>query len=113
MNKHIESYHFWVGKFYSEEVFTDFVTENNDYYILQDENNDNDIALSKFIQSQGETWIDHDFMESGFQHPEKTLKEQFGFYSFADKWLDKLTNKCQQLALTDINVLIFVKFCYD
>ncbi len=109
MNKYKESYHFWVGKFHSEKVFTDFIAENADYYILQDEDNDNEIALSKFIQSQGETWIDHDFMESGFEPPQKTLKEQFGFYSFADKWIDKLEKKCQQLALIDINVLIFVK----
>lgn len=97
--------HFWIGKFESEDIFGDFVGEDESRYELEDYD---DIPISKFATSQGEIWIDHDFMESGFEEPNKDVKIQFKKYSYAYNWGEELERRCSKLPETGYNALIFI-----
>jgi len=96
--------HFWVGRFNDDDLFFDFFGEDERIY----ESGNEDLPLSKFIASQGETWIDHDFMESGFESPGDDLKKQFANYSYADTWGMELEKRCAAMNLKDINALVML-----
>lgn len=98
--------HFWIGKFESKELFFDFIKEDQSRYELEDYD---DVPISKFAKSQGEIFIDHDFMESGFEELTKDIKIQFEKYSYAYSWRKELELKCSKLAETKNNTLIFIK----
>ena len=100
-----EKSHFWVGKFESEALYFDFVAEDDSRYELEDYD---DIPVSKFAASQGEVWIDHDFMESGFEPNQVSLKKQFAPYSYAYDWGAELEKRCANLKLEGANTLIFL-----
>jgi len=82
-NMGIVKSHFWIGQFESEELYNEFIRED---YSLCDSEDYDDTPISKFAESQGETWIDHDFLESGFEPHQVNIKEQFGGYSYAEEW---------------------------
>jgi len=100
-----EKSHFWIGKFDSEDLYFDFVGEDNSRYELD---NYDDIPVSKFAKSQGEIWIDHDFMESGFEEPNKDIKIQFNKYSYSFNWGKELEKRCLKLTESENNTLIFI-----
>lgn len=100
-----EKSHFWIGKFESENLYFDFVGEDNSRYELEDYD---DVPISKFAKSQGEIWIDHDFMESGFEKPNNDIKTQFGKYSYAYNWGKELEKRCLKLTESENNTLIFI-----
>ncbi|WP_394747432.1 immunity 22 family protein [Spongiimicrobium salis] len=100
-----EKSHFWVGRFTSEELYFDFVGEDHSRYELEDYD---DVPISKFAASQGEVWIDHDFMESGFEEPQAHIKEQFGHYSYAKNWGTELEQQCAGRIPKNSNVLVFL-----
>ncbi|GAA4111452.1 hypothetical protein GCM10022393_09160 [Aquimarina addita] len=98
-----EKSHFWIGKFNSEKSYFDFVGEDKGRYELEDYD---DVPISKFAESQEEIWIDHDFMESGFEEPIGDLKKQFEKYSYSYHWGNELEKRCA--GLSEYNALIFV-----
>ncbi len=74
----IFEFHYWLGRFETKEVFDDFMKET---YSAEPE--DDDKPISKFVGSQGERFVDHDFMEAYFQPPSeevpiKVYKDYFG-----------------------------------
>jgi len=97
--------HFWLGKFKSEEEYFDFVGEDESYYEDED---DEGKYISEFAKSQGENFLDHDFIESGFENEAISLEEKFSKYSYADQWIAEVKNRLNNQNLEDINTLIFI-----
>lgn len=93
---------FWAGRFENENVFNAFFKE------IYSDNDDE--PISKFAKSQGETWIDHDFLEIGYEENEKSINEKFRYYSYAEKWLDIFELRLKKKKLRDINALIMVNY---
>src|SRR4029079_6936629 len=52
--------HFWVGHFYSGDLFGNYLEEN-------EEADAESIPLNKFCRDQKEMWIDHDCMEMSME----------------------------------------------
>lgn len=100
-----EKSHFWVGKFDTESIYFDFVGEDDSRYKLEDYD---DVPVSKFAESQGEIWIDHDFMESGFEEPNADIKVQFNKYSYSNFWGEEFEKRCSKLGESAHNVLVFI-----
>ena len=93
--------HFFLGRFPSERSLAKFLEE--DYSI-----EDDDTPISPFYGSQGETFCDHDSMESGFREGESTLKEFFEPYSYAEYWAEELASRASKEGLDDANALLFI-----
>jgi hypothetical protein len=101
-----ETLDFWVGNFNSEEVFYGFVEEDEDFYL---EEESDETYISKFAESQDTIWLDHDFVEYGFEDGNRTIYEKFSEYSFAEQWLPILVNRLNEIDLKfDINSIIFL-----
>lgn len=97
---------FWVGNFNSEDDFYQFVEENEEFYT---EEESDDTYISKFAESQETVWLDHDFVEYGFEGGNRTIYEKFAAYSFAEQWLPILINRINEINIDfDINSLIFL-----
>ncbi|MBW7676567.1 immunity 22 family protein [Chryseobacterium chendengshani] len=97
---------FWVGNFNSEEEFDQFIEEDENYYLNEE---DDDNYISKFAESQDTVWFDNDLAEYGFENLSKNIYENFSEYSFADQWLPELVKKINELELKfEINSLLFV-----
>ncbi|WP_299178982.1 immunity 22 family protein [uncultured Chryseobacterium sp.] len=97
---------FWVGNFNSEDDFYQFVEENEEFYTEEESDN---TYISKFAESQETVWLDHDFVEYGFEGGNRTIYEKFAAYSFAEQWLPILINRINEINIDfDINSLIFL-----
>ena len=96
-----ETSHFFLGRFRSKSQFAKFLKE--DY-----SKDDDDTPLSPFYGSQGQTFCDHDFLEHGFRETERTLKEFFAPYSYAEHWAGELAKRADDAGLQDANSLIFI-----
>ncbi|MFK7970519.1 MAG: immunity 22 family protein [Bacteroidia bacterium] len=96
---------FWVGRFVNENIFHDFFEE-----VFTD--NDDD-PISRFAESQNEIWIDHDFMEIGFEEINNSIADRFKNYSYADKWIEPFEKKLNEKDLTNVNVIIMVSYDND
>jgi len=92
--------HFFLGSFASERALLDFIEE--DYFV------DDHEPISQFCGSQGETFIDHDVMETGFRVSQPTLSTFFETYSYATQWSDELALRAAGMKLADANSLIFI-----
>lgn len=57
--------YFWFGRFESEEDYFDFVGEDETYY---EDDDFEEKYISEFAKSQSEHFLDHDFIESGFEN---------------------------------------------
>ncbi|WP_294330517.1 immunity 22 family protein [uncultured Chryseobacterium sp.] len=102
----METLDFWVGNFQSEEDFYDFVEEDENYYLLEESD---DIHISKFAASQDTVWLDHDFVEYGFEAGNRTIYEKLADYSFAEQWLPILVNRLNEINLKfEVNCIIFL-----
>lgn len=97
--------HFWLGKFTSEEEYFDFVGEDEAYY---EDDDYEEKYISEFAKSQGENFLDHDFIESGFENEAISFEEKFSKYSYADQWIADVKNRLNNQNLEDINTLIFI-----
>jgi hypothetical protein len=98
---------FWIGKFDNSNDYFDLVGEDPEFY--QDERDIDEKYISKFAKYQRENWIDHDFMESGFENGEDSFFERFKKYSYSDQWIKKLFEKANETDLSDINAVIFIR----
>ncbi len=97
--------HFWLGYFKNEDDFNDFVEEDESYYI---EEENEDLYVSKFAESQKIQWFDYDFLEYGFEDENLGIYEKFTDYSYADQWLPIVEQKINELGLkTPVNAIIF------
>lgn len=97
---------FWVGNFNTEDDFYEFVEEDENFYT---EEESDDTYISKFAESQNTVWLDHDFIEYGFEGGNRTIYEKFSEYSFAEEWLPVVVNRINDLNLKfDINAIIFI-----
>ena len=101
-----KTYQFWVGTFGNENDLFDFVVESPDYY--EDEENLDDKYISKFAESQGENWIDHDCIECGFQDVNLSLTERFQDYSYSEQWLPEIEQRIKQNKIEKVNSIVFV-----
>ena len=102
-----ETSHFWLGKFKSEEEYFDFVGEDNAYY---EDDEVEEKFISDFAKSQGENFLDHDFMESGFENEAISFEEKFLKYSYAKQWIAEVKKRLidQNQDLEDVNTLVFI-----
>lgn len=97
--------HFWLGYFKNEEDFIDFAEEDERYY-TEEENED--LYVSKFAETQQIQWFDYDFIEYGFEEESLGIYEKFTDYSYADQWLPAVERKINELGLeTPVNAIIF------
>ncbi|WP_028978616.1 immunity 22 family protein [Sporocytophaga myxococcoides] len=97
---------FWVGNFEREDAYFNFFGENPDFY--QEENDIEEKYISKFAESQNENWIDHDFMESGFEDGNESFIERFKKYSYSDQWIAEVFDKAKETNLKKINTIVFI-----
>jgi len=99
--------HFWLGKFKSEEEYLDFVGENSTYY---EEDDIKEKYISEFAKSQNEHFLDHDFMESGFENEAISFEEKFLNYSYAEQWIAEVKNRLKDLNQNPdgMNALVFI-----
>ncbi|MCD0468121.1 immunity 22 family protein [Flavobacterium sp. JAS] len=104
-----ETSHFWFGQFTSEEAYFDFLGENETYYededVIEDEK-----YISEFAKSQNENFLDHDFMESGFENEEVSFKEKFSPYSYSEKWITEAKERLvkQNQDPEKVNTVVFI-----
>ncbi len=102
-----ETCHFWLGKFKTEEDYFDFIGEDENYY----ENDDiEDEYISEFAKSQRENFLDHDFMESGFENEDIPFEEKFLQYSYAEEWIVEVKQRLIALNQNseEINTVVFI-----
>lgn len=102
-----ETSHFWFGKFRSEEDYFDFLGESETYY----ENDDiEEKYISEFAKSQNEHFLDHDFMESGFENGDISFEDKFVGYSYGTQWISEAKERLMHLNknLEEINTLVFI-----
>lgn len=104
-----ETCHFWFGKFNSEKEYFDFVGEDPVFY--DDDVSDEDQKyISEFAKSQNENFLDHDFMESGFENQDISFEDKFLNYSYSDKWILEAKNRLveQNQNPQEINTIVFI-----
>ncbi|WP_309383030.1 immunity 22 family protein [Cerasicoccus frondis] len=102
MAKRIRS-QFWICKFSDGNRCKEFFKEDESYFDEENEDND-ELPLSEFIASQGETWFDHDFFEFGFSSKESSsLEKMFVGHSWVEKWAPIVEEKLRELGIADYN----------
>ena len=100
-NKHRVRSQFWVGRFRTDEAFRDFFAEREDDPLAE-------LPISEFAGSQGEQWLDHDFIETGFEDSERTLEEKFEASSWATFWIPFVAGEVEKRDLGPINAFAMV-----
>ena len=94
---------FWIGSVESEERFCDFIGEDDSYF------DDDNVPLSRFIASQGETWYDHDVFEAGYCAEAGSVLEKFGQYSYAEKWASLIEVEMVAHNIPSINAFVMIQ----
>ena len=99
--------YFWFGKFESEKEYFDFVGEDEAYY---EDDDYEEKYISEFAKSQSEHFLDHDFMESGFENEAISFEEKFVGYSYGTQWISEAKERLMHLNkdLEEINTLVFI-----
>jgi hypothetical protein len=92
--------HFWAGTFENKDLFDAFYAEKYRASTTQ--------PVSKFAASQNLTWLDHDFVEAGYQPEDVTAREKFRNYSWANLWMDEFEKRIAAQGITEVNTLIMV-----
>ena len=101
-----ENCDFWVGNLENIDDYFDFLGEDPEFF--QDDTDIDEKFISKFAKSHGENWIDHDFMESGFENEESSFFEKFKKYSYSSQWISVLSDKAIRTDLININTIVFI-----
>jgi len=117
---------FWVGwcddpdeitKFFSEEShyakFRELETklangeiDDKEYDKREQELEDN--PITEFAKSQGEQFIDHDFIEWRWEPDCKPLVEMFSGSSWVEMWAEKVKERAKDLGVGKINCFVMV-----
>lgn len=80
--------------------------EDENYYLLEESD---DIHISKFAASQNVVWLDHDFVEYGYEDGNKTIYEKFAAYSLPNSGSPILVNRLNEINLKfEVNAIIFL-----
>lgn len=87
--------HFWIGNFKSETDFYNFFGEDENYY--EDERETDEKYISEFAKTQNKHWLDHDFLECGFENESITFEEKFFEYSYSEQWISELKRRIEQI----------------
>lgn len=87
--------HFWIGNFKSETDFYNFFGEDENYY--EDERETDEKYISEFAKTQNQNWLDHDFLECGFENESISFEEKFSGYSYGDQWISELKSRIEQI----------------
>lgn len=95
--------HFWVGFFVKEN---DFLSDDPNYF--KDDRDLEEKYISKFAESQGENWINHDLMECGFQNSNTSLAKRFKGYSYSKEWIPEIEQKILTRRIDKVNSIVFV-----
>jgi hypothetical protein len=90
--------HFWAGRFESQALLEEFFEESY--------SDEEDIPVSMFAESQGETWIDHDLIECGYEENDLPVEEKFAGYSYAAKWMPEFKRRITELGLPGVNTIV-------
>ncbi len=98
---------FWVGTIASEALFGDFLGENPGFWEADDPIEEG-IPLSRFIESQGATWFDHDFLECGYSNEPGSLMERFHPHSYASQWVPVAEERMASLSIEAINTFVML-----
>lgn len=106
MNSTRHTLQFWIGYASSERVFNRFVAEDPTFWDTEDE--DEDIPLSPFAASQGESWYDHDFLESGYSTQLGNIAERFQGYSYVDQWAPWVEAQAKRTSLSEFNAFVLM-----
>lgn len=96
--------HYWAGHFRDEETLNDFTEEQY---------GDDDKPLSKFIGSQGQRWIDHDFMETHRIQTKSKLKKSLMLYSKTEAWKIEFDSVFKNYSEDGTYVLIMNQYDVD
>ncbi|MBV8252380.1 MAG: immunity 22 family protein [Chitinophaga sp.] len=96
--------HIWLGYFENENDLSNFVAEDPAYYA--DESDAEELYISEFAKTQGEHWMDHDFMEHGFEDGPQSFTEKFADYSYASEWIPQIVSRTDSAFLQRVNTLI-------
>ncbi len=102
MNRFATS-HFWIGQF-SEALLEEYLAEVWD----EDDENRDQVPLSPFGRDQGETWYDHDFLETNFIKGVTSIKELIEGSSYSVEWSEELTRRIAEAGLNEFNTIIFI-----
>lgn len=95
-----ETSHFYLGRMTDPLRYAAFLAEHYD--------REDDEALSAFYASQGESFCDHDFMETGERTPGLSLEAFFEPHSYASEWSAAVCAVARARGLDDANVLLFI-----
>ncbi|KAF1006432.1 MAG: hypothetical protein GAK28_02450 [Luteibacter sp.] len=96
-----ETSHFYLGRVTDPANYAAFLAEHYD-------REDDEEALSAFYASQGETFCDHDFMETGERAPDLSLKAFFAPHSYASEWSGAVCAAAREHELDDATLLLFI-----
>jgi hypothetical protein len=102
-----ETCDFWIGVFPNEDAFSEYVGEDPEFDQRMED--DDEIALSKFIADQGKRWYDHDMIEMGFNAEAKTITELVRGYSYSDQYADQLEELASETGLSGVNSFLFIR----
>lgn len=101
-----ETCDFWIGIFENSDDYFDFFGE--DPMFFKDDADFDEKYISKFAKSQGENWIDHDLMESGYEIGEGDFVGKFEKYSYSDQWMTTVLKKTEETDIKGINTIVFI-----
>jgi len=90
----------WVGNFENEMIFENFFVE------IYSENEDE--PISHFSKSQNEGWLDHDFIEKGYDKSDLSFKDKFEQYSYSEKWISFVNDELRNRNLDNTNAIVLV-----
>lgn len=77
-------------------------------YFEENYDQDDDSPISEFAGDQGESWIDHDFMEIGFNDSPKDISDLVKGYSWSDKYVSELTLKVEESKIARYNSFVLL-----
>ncbi len=117
---------FWVGWCDDPDEITDFFSEEPYYarfneleaklangeidetiYAKREEELDN-CPITDFAKSQGERFLDHDFIEWRWEPDCKPLVEMFSGSSWVEMWAEKVEDRAKSLGVGKINCFVMI-----
>ncbi|MFO0938832.1 MAG: immunity 22 family protein [Gemmataceae bacterium] len=91
----------WIGTFLTQDELESYLEETFD-------EDDEDAPNSRFAADQGESFIDHDFMESSFHETPSHLTHLLANHSFAGSYSKVAITACEKSGVAMGNVVVLV-----